>query len=146
MKKTHIRRIIIVGFGNIAQALLPLVRSHWPSCEIFAIERSVEPAHRQIANQYGVELISRQVNQSNYENTLTALVQVDTLLLNLATEVSSIDIIKLAQAKQAFYLDTCIDPWEYQQLHCSGLVTNYKLREELLGKVCISHPRSPLVR
>ena len=129
--KSLIERVVIVGFGNIAQALLPLLKQHWPTCDLFALERSVEPEHSWIANQYGIELISRQVSQSNYEKVLSPLIRANSLLLNLATEVSSIDLIRLAQTKGAFYLDTCIDPWEYQQMSHSGLVTNYQLREEL---------------
>lgn len=60
-------------------------------------------------------------------------IQKNSLILNFATSISSRDLIKFTQNVGAFYLDSCIDPWNYTH----GLIntsenTNYHMREEVL--------------
>jgi homospermidine synthase len=126
-----VNQIIIIGFGNIAQASLPLIRATWKNSTIVAFEKFINPSHGKVADTYEVELRASCINEQNYESLLAPLLRHDTLLLNLATEVCSADLIRLAQARGAFYLDTCIDPWTYEHEKSGDLVTNYQLREEL---------------
>jgi homospermidine synthase len=129
-------RVIIVGFGSIGQGILPLILRHFdvePSriCIITAEERG----HPE-AIELGIRFILNPLTRQNYATVLEPLLGPGDFLLNVSVEVSSIALVELCQAKGAFYLDTCIEPWPggYTDASLSpSLRSNYALREKALA-------------
>jgi homospermidine synthase len=129
-------RIIIVGFGSIGQGVLPLILRHIdiePSriCIITAAERG----HPE-AIELGIRFILNPLTPQNYAAVLEPLLGAGDFLLNVSVDVSSIALVELCQAKGAFYLDTCIEPWPggYTDPSLSpSLRSNYALRENALA-------------
>ncbi|MGN2434188.1 saccharopine dehydrogenase C-terminal domain-containing protein [Pseudomonas syringae] len=123
-----IENIVIVGFGSIAQALMPLLVERY-SVKITIFEKDVDATRKNIAGEYGASLIQKMITPKNFEHTLAPLLTDKTFLLNLAVSVSSEALITLAQHHDSLYLDTCIEPWEYTDSQGAGLTSNFSLRE-----------------
>jgi homospermidine synthase len=132
------KQIILLGFGIIGQALLPLIFKHFklnPS-QITIIDKETRGAH--IAKEYGILMEQNNINATNYMQTLGALLDKDTILINLSTSVSGINLVSLCQKKDALYLDTAPMGWDWANLasalHDSqddSLMTIYNYREIL---------------
>jgi len=138
MKK--IDRIIIVGFGSIAQALLPLLSENYNS-EIIIFDKEIDTTRKNIAREYSAKLNKKLITQNNFHSVLSPLLSDNSFLLNLAVSVSSLALINLAQRFNTLYLDTCIEPWEYENQNnnnnnnnnnnSNNLKSNHSLRESL---------------
>jgi homospermidine synthase len=138
-------RIVILGFGSIGQGVLPLILRHIdvePSriCIVTAEERG----HAE-ATALGVRFVVKPLTRDNYAAVLDPLLGAGDFLLNVSVEVSSVALIELCQAKGAFYLDTCVEPWPggYTDTTLSpSLRSNYALRESALA-LRAKYPRGP---
>lgn len=129
MKK--IDRIIIIGFGSIAQALLPLLSENYNS-EIIIFDKEIDTTRKNIASEYSAILNKKLITPNNFQGILSPLLSDNSFLLNLAVSVSSLALISLAQRFNTLYLDTCIEPWEYaNQNNKNNLKSNHSLRESL---------------
>jgi len=125
--------IVVMGFGNIGQALSSLLRMRFVKERILVIDERMTHEQRVIASHYGMDVQHCRITQDNFVEVLSHVVVARTLVINLATSIGSRDVIAWTQAMGAFYLDTCIDPWEYQDgvIHSSDN-TNYEMRETVL--------------
>ncbi|WP_322052738.1 saccharopine dehydrogenase NADP-binding domain-containing protein [Paraburkholderia bannensis] len=127
-------QVVMVGFGNIGQAVVPLLRTHFPHRHIVAIEQHADAVRVTRAREMGVKLLQCRVDAGNYEAVLTPHLQAGAFLLNLAPAVSSTALLQLAQSRGAFYLDTGIEPWEYGfESDTPDATSNYALRERMLA-------------
>lgn len=127
------KHIVIVGFGNLGQAIQPLLKKVFPGYPVIAFDREADPQRRQVAQEMGVQFHHQEITQHNYQQVLAPLLTEGSYLLNIAVEVSTIDLIDLAQTQQAFYLDAGIEPWAYQDDSANAMISNYALREEVLA-------------
>jgi len=128
-------RMVMVGFGSIGQGVLPLILRH---IEIepaqITIITAEERGHDE-ANEYGIKFVNDALTRENYRDRLTPELGKGDVLLNLAVDVCSVDLVRLCRELGALYLDTCIEPWPggYTDTTLSpALRTNYALREKML--------------
>ncbi|MDB5059325.1 MAG: hss [Chloroflexi bacterium] len=126
------KKIVILGFGNIGQAIIPLLKKHFADRNIWIIEQALDRYQAELVQEYGMHVIPTRVLRDNYLEVLSPMLETGDFLLNLATSISSKDLIDLAQANGSFYLDTCIDPWTYSHSENGIDTSNYFLREQLL--------------
>lgn len=137
--------IIIIGFGSIGKATLPLICRHlqFDKNKIFIISPST--LNKDIAEKYQANFIDSALTPENYKDILGSIVDNDdqqSLILNLSVDVSTKDIIRFAQEKNALYVDTSIDPWAgfyFNENMSLGERSNYALRESLL-ELRTTHP------
>ncbi len=130
--------IVIIGFGSIGRAVLPLIRRHFThdySQPVTVICPDTKNKH--IALEYGAEFIELALTKDNYEAILDLYFgsgKPRGFILNVANEVSSKDLARYAGAHNAFYIDTVVEPWPGFYFD-SGLSqaeqSNYALRESL---------------
>lgn len=129
-------RVVIVGFGSIGQAILPLF------LKTFSIDPNritivtADQNGQKVAAEFGVNFHIKPITPQNYQQVLENFLSDGDWLLNLSVSVSSAALIEWCYCKNVFYLDTCIEPWD-------GLYTddklplsarsNYALREEILS-------------
>ncbi|SEM33791.1 Saccharopine dehydrogenase NADP binding domain-containing protein [Pseudomonas sp. ok272] len=125
-----INNIIIVGFGSIAQALLPLLIEHY-NANITIFDKEVDKTRQDIATEFSATLHKKHITNNNFIEVLSPLLSSTRFLLNLAVSVSSTALIGLTQRFKTLYLDTCIEPWEYGNQKDHSLTSNYDLRKEL---------------
>lgn len=105
-----IEQIVIVGFGCIGQAVLPLLERTWPQAAIAVVDRVLDGNRRQLAARHKLDAIESTITVDNFESVLGPLLRPGTFLLNLAPSVCSRDLIALAQTRGAFYVDAGIEP------------------------------------
>ncbi|MCW5592657.1 MAG: saccharopine dehydrogenase NADP-binding domain-containing protein, partial [Burkholderiales bacterium] len=137
--KNHIRfpgRILIVGFGCIGRAVLPLLLRHTglgPDRIRIVTDKST---HRDIAEEYRVGIRVEKVTPENYRRILSEELKAGDFLLNLSIGISSVELISWCREAGVLYLDACIEPWEggyYDTSKTASQRSNYGLREEALA-------------
>jgi homospermidine synthase len=132
--KRPIKQIVILGFGNIGQGLSPLLRRRFADLPVHVFDERMDATQIAIAAEYGMTWARLRLTETNFAATLLPHVGEDTLVINVATSIGSRDLIAWAQQRQAFYLDTCIDPWSYRDGElASAANTNYAIRETVLA-------------
>lgn len=131
------QRIVIVGLGTIAQSFLPLLSKvhDLKALELYAIDPVIPPLAVYFEQTYGLIFIQTEININNVRDTLVPILDDKTFLINLSTDVSSLELIKICRSAGALYLDTCIEPWRggYDNPEIPlNQRTNYHLREQML--------------
>lgn len=137
--------VIIIGFGSIGKAVLPLICRHldFDTNKIYVIDPS--DLNKTVAEKYQAHFIKDSLTQENYQEILGKIIDEDTnqsLIINVSVDVATKDIIRFAQAKNALYVDTSIDPWAgfyFNEKLTLGERSNYALRESLL-ELRTTHP------
>src|ERR1700694_939492 len=146
--KIHIEfpgRILLVGFGSIGQAVLPLILRHIGIAPERLTIVTAEDKGNEEAAKYGIKFVKERLTRENYRRVLNPLLGRGDFLVNVSVEVSSIALVKLCWEKGAMYLDTCIEPWPggyTDPTVPAARRTNYALREEALA-LRPGHARSP---
>ncbi|MDP3483127.1 MAG: saccharopine dehydrogenase C-terminal domain-containing protein [Sulfuricella sp.] len=128
--------LVMVGFGSIGQAMLPLLFRH---LEIRPQQIRIVAANEDgaaISRESGVAFMLCALTEQNYLAALEPWLDKDDFLLNLSVDVSSLALIELCRRRDALYLDTSIEPWPGGYTDSSKSVSqrsNYALREEVLA-------------
>ena len=131
--RAALRNVVFMGFGNIGQALAPLLRRRFGHVVVQVLDERMTPEQVAVAAEFGFEWQRACVCADNFEALLRERVGEGTLLLNLATSIDSLTLMSWAQAQGAWYLDTCIDPWAYRDGElASGDNTNYRMRQAVI--------------
>lgn len=129
-------RLVMVGFGSIGQAILPLLLRHLdihPE-QIRIISATGDGAD--IAREFRVALKVQPLTEENYLSVLAPLLSDGDFLLNLSVDVSSRALVELCRQCGALYLDTCTEPWAGGYMdtsHSASQRSNYALRDEVLA-------------
>ncbi len=96
---------------------------------------TAEDRGRDVAAEYGIRFIKKALTPANFRDVLEPLLGPGDFLVNLAVDVASLALIEYCRERDAFYLDTCIEPWAggYTDTSLSPAQrTNYALREAAL--------------
>lgn len=133
--KAHAPSFLLIGFGAVGQGLAPLLVQALgvePS-RITAWAADLQGAA--VAQDVGINLQLQPLTQDNHAQLLAGHLQAGDVLLNLAVEVSSHDLIVWCQKNDVLYLDTGIEPWPEGYQPSQGLepTTNQWLREQVLA-------------
>lgn len=129
-------KLVMVGFGCIGQATLPLLFRH---LELQPQQIRIVAANEEgaaIAYESGVAFARQTLTRENYRSVLEPWLGKGDFLLNLSVDVSSLALIELCRRRDALYLDASIEPWAGGYTDSSKPVaqrTNYVLREEVLA-------------
>jgi homospermidine synthase len=129
-------KLLMLGFGSIGQAMLPLLFRH---VEIRPEQVKIMARHEDkhgIAKEYGVEFITQALTEENFESILDQHLKEGDFLLNLSVDVASLALIMFCWRRGILYLDTCIEPWAGRYMDPSRTLSqrsNYFLREEVLA-------------
>jgi homospermidine synthase len=129
-------RIVMLGFGSIGQAVLPLLLRHidLPPSQIEILKPSADGL--EAADRYGVTHTTVKLERENCRQVLTPKLSAGDFLLNLSVDVSSKALIELCLERGCLYLDTSTEPWPGTYTDKStppDQRTNYRLREEVLA-------------
>jgi homospermidine synthase len=129
-------RLIMVGFGSIGQAALPLILRHIELARERILILAADDHGRKVADEYGVKLDVNPLKPDNYREILEPLLGKGDLLLNLSVDVSSAALIEFCLPRGILYLDASIEPWAGGYTDSSlppSARSNYALREEVLS-------------
>lgn len=125
-------KILILGFGSIGQAILPLLFQYLkldPS-QIHIVSKHTLGA--EVAKNYGVRFEETAVTETNYQALLSVILKPGDFLLNLSVGVSSIDLISYCHNNKILYLDAAAESWDARNTDNSQLLSNYALRDATL--------------
>lgn len=128
--------VVMVGFGCIGQAMLPLLFRHFglQPGQVRIISRTEDKTG--IARAFGVGFTVQALTEANHEAVLAPALKENDFLLNLSVDVSSLALMRLCRRLGALYLDTCIEPWTGRHTDAAmspSQRSNYALREEILA-------------
>jgi homospermidine synthase len=131
--------IIMIGFGSIGKATLPLLRRHIKQGNDDGITViSPDRSNESVALKYKANFINEAITSDNYKLVLNSILKDTTersLIINVANEVSSKSLIEFASENNSHYIDTVIEPWPGFYLNDKlslAEISNYSLREDLL--------------
>jgi homospermidine synthase len=128
-------KVVILGFGSIGQALLPLLLreiSLQPS-QVTIIARDQDGI--EIARQHGVRHVTETITQKNYEAALGQHLAEGGFLVNVSVEVESLALMKYCHGMRILYIDTVTEPWPGRSddpTISPSRRSNYALREGAL--------------
>jgi homospermidine synthase len=128
--------LVMVGFGSIGQAVLPLLFRHLDLRPEQIRIISAGESGGEVAQEFGVSFTPQTLTEENYLEVLEPCLNKGDFLLNLSVDVSSLALIELCYRRGSLYLDTCIEPWlgGYTDMSLSpSLRSNYALREYALA-------------
>jgi homospermidine synthase len=129
-------RLVMVGFGCVGQATLPLLLRHIDMKPAQVLIVDPDDAAAATARAYGATFLKQGLDARNVRSCLEPLLGAGDFLLNLAVDVSSTAMIAFCHERGALYLDTCIEPWEGDYFDASlspAQRSNYAQREAALA-------------
>ncbi|WP_140634131.1 homospermidine synthase [Methylibium rhizosphaerae] len=129
-------RLVMLGFGSIGQAVLPLLLRHIDmrpgQIEILKPSKSGLDA----AAEYGVPHTELKLSRDNYVAELERRLHPGDFLLNLSVDVSSVALMQWCREHEVLYLDAATEPWPGTYTDRSMPAaerTNYHMREQALA-------------
>jgi homospermidine synthase len=129
-------RVVMLGFGSVGQALLPLLLRHLDICPDQV--RIVKPSDKDLesAHEHGIPVKLVEVTEDNHQRVLEPLLGRGDFLVNLSVDVGSITLMALCQQRRALYIDASTEPWVGKNSNPDQPLderTNYHLREQALA-------------
>ncbi len=128
-------QILILGFGSLGRAILPLLFKTFSIHSTQVTIISNDDSGQTIANEFNIPLHVEIVTQHNYLQIIGSRISPNDLLINLSVNISSLALIALCQNKKTLYLDMSTEPWQggyTNKLLSPELRANYTLRERVL--------------
>lgn len=128
--------VLILGFGSIAQAILPVLFKliKLKPAQVTIISRS--PDKTGLAKKWKVNFVVNPLKEDSYKEILDSYLKKGDFLVNLSVNVASLALLQYCWRQEILYLDTCIEPWQgrYDDTSLSNSQrSNYALREEVLA-------------
>lgn len=128
-------RFLLIGFGAVGQGLAPLLIRALEIAPSRITAWAADLNGAAVAKSMGIELLLQPLTPANHAQLLSTHLHAGDVLLNLAVEVSSHDLITWCQEHDVLYLDTGIEPWPGGYSPAQGVesTTNHWLREQVLA-------------
>lgn len=124
-------KILVLGFGTIAQGVLPLLLRHIEMTPEQITILSAQDEGRAVAKSCKVKDVRvEELTQGNYRMLLPSLLTKGDMLLNLSAHVSSHDLIAWCAENGVLYVDSALWPWLQEN---TPKATAYELREQVLA-------------
>lgn len=132
--KAHTPRFLLIGFGAVGQGLVPLLVQALQIAPSRIMAWAADLEGDAVAQAVGIRLQLQPLTPDNYNSLLAAHLRPGDVLLNLAVEVSSFDLMAWCQRHDVLYLDTSIEPWPGGYMPHQGLEhnTNHWLRHQVM--------------
>ncbi|CAK0779352.1 Homospermidine synthase [Azospirillaceae bacterium] len=130
-------RLILIGFGGVARAVLPLLqRSFNLAAERITVISNDEEEKNAAIDRVGVFVVET-LTRRNFVRVLGPLVSEGDVLINLSFGVSSVALIDFCHQRNVIYLDVETTPWtggHTDMTLSSSLRAGYALREAVLSR------------
>lgn len=107
--------IIIVGCGAVSQCLQPLLFKHitMDFSHITIIDPRPCPENLKLI-EHGAHYVQQILTQHNHKEILAQYVHADDILIDLAVNIGSIDLIDWCQEHNIMYINTSVELWQEQ--------------------------------
>ncbi|KTD11933.1 homospermidine synthase [Legionella gratiana] len=133
-KETFNKKIILLGFGCIGQALLPLLVNRLNILPSQILIITDDDSSISLANKFAINFFIQKITKQNYKEIIGNQLALDDLVIDVSMGISSASMIQLCNEKQAFYINASIEEWGESlfEEHIPEKRTNYWLREKIL--------------
>ncbi|MBL8448090.1 MAG: saccharopine dehydrogenase NADP-binding domain-containing protein, partial [Zoogloeaceae bacterium] len=137
-------RLLVIGTGCVAQALLPLLWRHVAVPRERVALLGPDPRGASLAHRHGVAFHRCRLTPANYTAELSRHLQEGDLLVNLALGVGSLDVLGWCQAHGVIYVDSNLEPWAGQS-HSLAVARAHALADRAKGQATavIAHGANP---
>ncbi len=120
-------KVIMVGCGAVGSSLLGLLHhAKDPILQRIIVVSQFEK-DLVLAKEMGIETHLSEITNSNFEEIFLSLAQGKTMILNLANNVSTYDLMKLCKKMEWNYLDAAANMWSLLDENSSYLDCLVKL-------------------
>lgn len=129
-------RLLILGCGSIGQCVIPMLLKHTDITPERMRVIAADETGKTVAEQYGIEFVLETLTPETYKMILKKHLSEKDFLLNLSVDVSSTDLIMVAQKIGALYLDTSTELWSGFSVDATLPIvdrTNYANDEQVLA-------------
>lgn len=109
------RKLLILGFGSLGPAVLPLVLKHIDIKLQDILIVAAERRNFEKAYSIGVSCLLLRLTRQNFYHELERLLRAGDVLLNVSVGVSSQDLIEFCRCNGVLYLDTNTEDWIEQK-------------------------------
>jgi homospermidine synthase len=120
MEKKFNHRILIIGFGSVAQCTLPILFKHInvPYDHVTVMDFEDKQALLQPWINRGVHYVREKITQGKMASQLAKYVQANDLIIDLAWNIGAEDIIQWCHEHNVNYMNTSIELWDpYSHSH-----------------------------
>lgn len=133
-KEIFNKKIILLGFGCIGQAILPILINRLNSSPSQILIITDENSGISLAKKYAVNFFIQKITQHNYVEIIGNQLASDDLVIDVSIGISSASMIQLCNEKQALYINASIEEWGESlfEKNIPEERTNYWLRETIL--------------
>jgi homospermidine synthase len=109
---SHEGRVLFLGFGAVAQTMLPLFLRHIEVNPrlITVLDKVERPEFAAYANT-GIRYITCEIVEQNIDSTLSALLDENDYLINLSLNIDGCAIVEWCLKHNVLYIDTSIERW-----------------------------------
>lgn len=146
-------RVILLGFGSIGKALLPLLLEKFLLKKSQITIISADKLGAKIAEEYGINFQCQVITPANYLDILGKLIQSGDFLVNLSCNIESLSLIELCNSQNALYIDTANEYWNADIAVQDQVLANrtlymrrekaLKLKEKTKKTAIITHGANP---
>lgn len=135
MKKKFNKKMILLGFGCIGQALIPFLINKLKISSKQILVITDEDSTVSVADKFSVEILIKKITNQNYEEIIGNLLTSEDFIIDVSLGISSFALIKLCHQKNALYINASIEEWgdSLFEKNTPEHRTNYCLREKILG-------------
>jgi homospermidine synthase len=106
--------ILVIGLGSVSRCTLPLLFEHvdLPRSAYRVIDFNPIPEHVQWVRDQGVVFEQAQVTQENYAELLSGYVGTGDVIVDLAWNIGTIDILEWCRANGVRYVNASFEVWD----------------------------------
>ncbi len=106
--------LVVLGAGGLGWSALPLVMRQLPcpAEDVVWIDAECGPRAREVAAELGVQLVRLTVTQANHREVLAAAVAPGGLLLDLAYNLDTVDLLSWCHENRVRYVNASVELWD----------------------------------
>lgn len=109
-------KIVILGFGSVGQAILPLVLRHLdiPPQNVTVLDKIKHPLFQKYESS-GVGYITQEITKQNMDEVLSSVLKAGDFLINVSLNIDGVAIVTWCLQHSVLYVDTSIERWPDEQ-------------------------------
>ena len=110
------KKILIIGYGSVGQAILPIILKHISSNpkNITVIEKDDHSKlFKQRNKNNGVQYVRKQIVQKNLDSTLSKYLEDGGFLIDVSLNIDAQSIMEWCFQHNVMYINTSLERWEH---------------------------------
>jgi homospermidine synthase len=115
MKQAHFDgRILVLGFGGVARCTLPLLLKHLdvPRDRITVLDMAEADEESAKPEYAGVHFVRTRITRRNLTSELSRYVGAGDLLVDLAWNISCVELLEFCRSSGVLYVNTSVELWD----------------------------------